>query len=88
MISRTAETRSWVSYFIKLYLMVICLLLILKRRSVAARLPRLWSRIPPRVRHGCLSVVSVVFCQVEVSATSRSLTLRRPTECDASLCVI
>jgi len=28
----------------------------------------LWVRIPPG--HGCLSVVSVVCCQVEVSATS------------------
>jgi len=28
---------------------------------------RLWVRIPPG--HGCLSVVSVVCCQVEASAT-------------------
>jgi hypothetical protein len=40
----------------------------LRRRSVAARLLRSWIRIPPG--HGCLSVVSVVCCQVEVSATS------------------
>jgi hypothetical protein len=39
----------------------------LRRRSSAARLLRLWVRIPPV--HGCLSVVSVVCCQVEVSAT-------------------
>ena len=39
----------------------------LRRRSTAARLLRLWVRIPPG--HGCLSVVSVVCCQVEVSAT-------------------
>jgi hypothetical protein len=32
----------------------------LRRRSAAARLLRLWVRIPPG--HGCLSVVSVVFC--------------------------
>ena len=38
--------------------------------------------------HGCLSVVSVVCCQVEVSATSWSLVQRTPTDCDASLCVI
>ena len=38
--------------------------------------------------HGCLSVVIVVCCQVEVSATSRSLVQRIPTDCDASLCVI
>jgi hypothetical protein len=31
--------------------------------------------------HGCLSVVSVVCCQVEVSATSWSLVQRSPTEC-------
>jgi hypothetical protein len=40
----------------------------LMRRSAAARLPRLLVRIPPG--HGCLPVVSVVCCQVEVSATS------------------
>ena len=39
----------------------------LRRRSAAARLLRLRVRIPPR--HGCLSVVSVVCYQVEVSAT-------------------
>jgi hypothetical protein len=27
-------------------------------------------------------------CQVEVSATGRSLVQRSPTECDVSLCVI
>ena len=39
----------------------------LRRRSSAARLLRLWFRIPPG--HGYLSVESVVCCQVEVSAT-------------------
>ena len=39
-------------------------------------------------RHGCFSVVSVVCCQVEVSATSWSLVQRSPTDCGASLCVI
>ena len=39
----------------------------LRRRSAVARLLRLWVRIPPG--HGCLSVVSVVCCQVEVSPT-------------------
>ena len=38
--------------------------------------------------HGCLSVVSVVCCQVEVSATDWSLVQRSPTDCGASLCVI
>jgi len=39
-------------------------------------------------RHGRLSVVSVVCCQVEVSATNWSLLRRSPTYCGASLCVI
>ena len=38
----------------------------LRRRFAAARLLRLWVQIPPG--HGCLSVVSVVCCKVEVSA--------------------
>jgi hypothetical protein len=33
-------------------------------------------------------VVSVVCCQVEVSATSWPLVQRSPTDCVASLCVI
>jgi len=37
---------------------------------------------------GCLSLVSVVCCQVEVSATSWSLVQRSLTKCGASLCVI
>ena len=40
----------------------------LMRRSTAARLLRAWVRIPPG--HGYLSVMSVVCCQLEVSATS------------------
>jgi hypothetical protein len=36
--------------------------------------------------HGCLSVVSVVCCQVEVSATDRSLVQRSPTKCGVSEC--
>jgi hypothetical protein len=39
----------------------------LSRRSAVARLLRLWVQIPPG--HGCLSLVSVVCCQVEVCAT-------------------
>jgi hypothetical protein len=38
-------------------------------------------RIPPGA---CLSLVSVVCCQVEVSATSWSLVQRSPTECGVS----
>ena len=40
----------------------------LRHRSEAVRLLRSWVRIPPG--YGCLSVVSIVCCQVEVSATS------------------
>ena len=58
----------------------------LRRRSTAVRLLRSWVRIPPG--HGCLSAVSVVSCQVEVSATDWSLVQRSPTDCAASLCVI
>ena len=43
----------------------------LTRSFAAARLLRLWVRIPPE--YECLSVVSVVCCQVEVCATSWSL---------------
>ena len=58
----------------------------LRRGSAAARLLRWWVRIPPG--HGSLSVVSVVCCLVEVSATSGSLVQKSPTDCDVSLCVI
>jgi hypothetical protein len=34
--------------------------------------------------HGCLSLVGVVCCQVDVSATVRSLVQRSPTECGVS----
>ena len=34
-------------------------------------------------RHGCLSVVIVVCCQVQISATSWSLVQRSPTDCGA-----
>jgi hypothetical protein len=36
--------------------------------------------------HGCLSLVSAVFCQVEVSASARSLVQRIPTECGVFGC--
>jgi len=35
-----------------------------------------------------MSIVSVVCCQVEVSATNWSLVQKSPTDCDASLRVI
>jgi hypothetical protein len=34
--------------------------------------------------HGCLSLVSVVCCQVEVFATGWSLVQRSPTDCGVS----
>jgi len=51
-------------------------------RSTAARLLGFESHRG----HGCLSVVSVVCCQVEVSATGPSLIQRSPTECDVFEC--
>jgi hypothetical protein len=36
----------------------------------------------------CLFLVSVVCCQVEVSATGRSLVQRSTTDCGVPLCVI
>ena len=39
-----------------------------------------------RLWHGCLSLEIVVCCQVEISATDRSLAQRSPTECAVSGC--
>jgi len=50
----------------------------LRGGSAAARLLRLWVRIPPR--HGFLSLVNTVCCQVEISAKDRSLIQKSPTE--------
>jgi hypothetical protein len=57
----------------------------LRYRSSAARLLRPCVRIPPRA---WMFVVSVLCCQVEVSATIWSLVQRSSTDCGASLCVI
>jgi hypothetical protein len=57
----------------------------LKRRSAAARQLRSWVRILPEA---WMFVVRVVCCQVEVSATSRSLVQSSHTDCIASLFVI
>ena len=51
---------------------------------MATGLLKLWAGILPI--HECLSVVSVVCCQVEVSATSWSLVQRSLTDFDASEC--
>ena len=56
----------------------------LRRLSAAARLLRLWVRIPP----GTSTFVCCVCCHLEVSATSWSLVQSSTTDCGASLCVI
>jgi len=45
-------------------------------------LARIWVRV--RRRHGCLPLVVVVFRQVGLSATGRSLVQRGPTSCGVS----
>jgi len=57
---------------------------VLRRCSAATRLLRMWVRIP---RGAWLSVVSVVYCQVEVSGPRWSLIQRSPADCGASFCV-
>ena len=56
----------------------------LRLRSAAARR----CGFETRREHGCLSLVSVVCCQVDVSARSSTLVQRSPTDCGGSLCVI
>jgi hypothetical protein len=51
----------------------------LRRGSTAARLLGLWVRMPPRSW-----IVSVVCCQVEVSASGWSLVQSSPTDCGVS----
>ena len=55
----------------------------LRLGSAAAALLGLQVRIPPRAK---LSAVSVVCCQVKVSAMGRSFVQRSPTECVVSEC--
>jgi hypothetical protein len=55
----------------------------LMRGCAAARLLGLWVRIPPGA---WMSVVSVVWYQVEISASGCSLVQRRPTDCGVSEC--
>jgi hypothetical protein len=54
----------------------------LGRESTAARLLGLW--VETRRVHGRLSLVIVVYCQVQASASGWSLVLRIPTECGVS----
>jgi hypothetical protein len=58
----------------------------LGRGFAAARLLGLRVRIPPG--HGYLSIVSVVCCKADASATGRFVVQRSPTECGVSLSVI
>jgi len=52
-------------------------------RSAAARLLRLWVRIP-RGGNGYLSLVIIACCQIEAFASGRSLVQRSPTDCGLS----
>jgi hypothetical protein len=56
----------------------------LRRGSAISRLLGLWVQIPPE-RNGCLSLVSIVYCQIQVSASVWSLIQRSTTECDVSV---
>jgi hypothetical protein len=56
----------------------------LRRKSAAARLLRLWVRIPPGA--WMFVVVSFVCCQIEVSATSWSTVQRSPTDWRVVVC--
>jgi hypothetical protein len=58
----------------------------LRRRSAAERLLGSWVRIPPE--EWMFILYSVLCCQVEVSATGRSLVQGSPTECGLCLSVI
>jgi hypothetical protein len=59
----------------------------LRRGSAADRLLGLQVRFPPRAwMFVCCKCC--VCCQVEVSATSRSLVQRSPTDCGVSLCAM
>jgi hypothetical protein len=53
----------------------------LRRRPAAARLVGLRVRIPPGTWMMSVSSVNVVCCEVEVSATGRSLVQRSPIVC-------
>jgi hypothetical protein len=53
----------------------------LTRGSASARLMRLWVQILPVA---WMFVVSIVYCQVEVSASGWSLVQRSPADCGAS----
>jgi len=78
-----STTQWWVSYFYFLNT------LLPGPRGVGLRPLTCWGcGFESHRRHGCLSVVSFVWCQVEVSAAHWSCIQRSPTDCDASSCVI
>jgi len=58
----------------------------LRRRSGCAPLACWDCGFESRRGHGCVSLVSVGCCQVDVTATSRSLFQRSPAECGVSVC--
>jgi hypothetical protein len=58
----------------------------LRHRSAAKRLLGSWVPIPPG--HGCLCLVQCLCCQVDVSATGRSLVQGSPTDCGVCLTMI
>ena len=77
-----SEQFNIILYYIYVYICRSQWLRGLKRRSAAARLLRLWVRIPPGAWvFVCFEVLCVV------TATGRSLVQRSPTDCGASLCV-
>jgi len=53
-------------------------------RRVFAVLARWDCKFESRMGHRCLSLVSVVYFQVEISATGRSFVKRSPAECGLS----
>ena len=63
--------------------MVLYVFAVYRRGCTAARLLGLWVRIPPGA---WMSVLIVVCCQVDVSATGRSLVQRGAPECAVSEC--
>ena len=74
---------------LRLLMQVLLMLLILLMQVSSLRPLTCWDRgFESHRGHGYLSVVSVVCCQVEVSATGWSLVQRSPTDCGASLCLI
>ena len=55
--------------------------------QMTARCKGCWDcRFEYRQRHECLSITSVVYCQVKVSASGWSLVQRSPGECGVSEC--